>query len=53
MTVFRPILSSVRSKIDALAEQLAKVEGHPVSLTGVVIKAVNELYDRMFPGDKP
>ena len=49
MTIFRPNLSTIREKIVALSQWLEKVEGHPVSLTDVVKKAVNELYDRIFP----
>lgn len=49
MTVFRPNLSTIREKIVALSQWFSKSEGHPVSLTGVVVKAVNELYDRIFP----
>ena len=47
MSDFRPVLSSVRERVGALSKWLSKVEGHPVSLTEVVIKAVNELYDRV------
>ena len=49
MSDFRPVLSSVRYKVVALAKWLSKVEGHPVSLTDVVKKAINELFGRIFP----
>ena len=49
MSDFRPVLSSIRDRVVELSAWLSKIEGHPVSLTDVVKKAVNELYDRVFP----